>query len=119
MVNLIIPDKWQQDAVKFLREGFDVVVQAPTGSGKTYILELVYDSLKGQAIYTVPTRALANDKLAEWRQRGWGVGIATGYLAENLNAKGGGASVETQKGRVLRGERPLFVGIDEYQPLAT
>ncbi len=118
MVNLIIPDKWQQDAVKFLREGFDVVVQAPTGSGKTYIFELIYDSLKGQAIYTVPTRALANDKLAEWRQRGWDVGIATGDLAENLNAKVVVATLETQKARFLRREGPRLLVIDEYQLLA-
>src|SRR6266478_1349469 len=118
MVNLIIPDKWQQDAVKFLREGFDVVVQAPTGSGKTYIFELIYDSLKGQAIYTVPTRALANDKLAEWRQRGWDVGIATGDLAENLDARVVVATLETQKARFLRGEGPRLLVIDEYQLLA-
>jgi superfamily II DNA/RNA helicase len=118
MVNLIIPDKWQQDAVKFLREGFDVVVQAPTGAGKTYIFELIYDSLKGQAIYTVPTRALANDKLAEWRQRGWDVGIATGDLAENLNARVIVATLETQKARFLRREGPRLLVIDEYQLLA-
>ena len=118
MVNLIIPDKWQQDAVKFLREGFDVVVQAPTGSGKTYIFELIYDALKGQAIYTVPTRALANDKLAEWRQRGWDVGIATGDLAENLDAKVVVATLETQKARFLRGEGPRLLVFDEYQLLA-
>jgi superfamily II DNA/RNA helicase len=118
MVSLIIPDKWQQDAVKFLREGFDVVVQAPTGSGKTYIFELIYDSLKGQAIYTVPTRALANDKLAEWRQRGWDVGIATGDLAENLNARVVVATLETQKARFLRREGPKLLVIDEYQLLA-
>jgi superfamily II DNA/RNA helicase len=118
MVNLIIPDKWQQDAVKFLREGFDVVVQAPTGSGKTYIFELIYDSLKGQAIYTVPTRALANDKLAEWRQRGWDVGIATGDLTENLNARVVVATLETQKARFLRREGPRLLVIDEYQLLA-
>src|SRR5258708_12846558 len=106
MVNLIIPDKWQQDAVKFLREGFDVVVQAPTGSGKTYIFELIYDSLKGQAIYTVPTRALANDKLAEWRQRGWDVGIATGDLPENLNSQVVGATPETQKAPLLLRQTP-------------
>jgi superfamily II DNA/RNA helicase len=118
MVNLIIPDKWQQDAVKFLRQGFDVVVQAPTGSGKTYIFELIYDSLKRQAIYTVPTRALANDKLAEWRQRGWDVGIATGDLAENLSAKVVVATLETQKARFLRREGPRLLVIDEYQLLA-
>jgi replicative superfamily II helicase len=46
-----------------------VVVQAPTGSGKTYTFELSYPDLKEQAVFTVPTRSLANDKLAEWRAR--------------------------------------------------
>ena len=61
-----VPDLWQQQAVSALREGIDVVVQAPTGSGKTLIFELWSNQGKprGQAIYTVPTRALANDKLA-------------------------------------------------------
>jgi superfamily II DNA/RNA helicase len=118
MVTLIIPDKWQQDAVKLLREGVDVVVQAPTGSGKTYIFELLYESLKGQAVYTVPTRALANDKLAEWRARGWNVGISTGDLAENLDARVVVATLETQKGRFLRRKGPKLLVIDEYQLLA-
>src|SRR5688572_267245 len=83
-----IPDLWQQQAVSALRAGKDVVVHAPTGSGKTLIFELWSNQgrNRGQAIYTVPTRALANDKLAEWRRRGWDIGIATGDLAENLNA---------------------------------
>jgi superfamily II DNA/RNA helicase len=118
MVNLIIPDKWQQDAVNLLREGKDVVVQAPTGAGKTYIFELLYESLRGQAVYTVPTRALANDKLAEWRARGWDVGISTGDLAENLGARVVVATLETQKGRFLRREGPRLLVVDEYQLLA-
>ena len=32
---LVIPDLWQQEAVRALQQGKDVVVQAPTGSGKT------------------------------------------------------------------------------------
>jgi len=118
MVNLIIPDKWQQEAVSLLREGKDVVVQAPTGAGKTYIFELLYESLKGQAVYTVPTRALANDKLAEWRARGWDVGISTGDIAEDLDARVVVATLETQKGRFLRGEGPRLLVVDEYQLLA-
>src|SRR2546426_12473566 len=82
-----VPDLWQQEAVRALRDGKDVVVQAPTGSGKTYIFELLYPTLKEQAVFTVPTRALANDKLAEWRTRGWDVGIATGDLALNVDAR--------------------------------
>jgi superfamily II DNA/RNA helicase len=118
MVSLIIPDKWQQDAVNLLRDGKDVVVQAPTGAGKTYIFELIHESLRGQAVYTVPTRALANDKLAEWRARGWDVGISTGDLAENLGARVVVATLETQKGRFLRREGPRLLVVDEYQLLA-
>src|SRR5213079_1409884 len=114
-INLVVPDLWQQEAVRALRDGKDVVVQAPTGSGKTYIFELLYPSLKGQAIFTVPTRALANDKLAEWRARGWDVGIATGDLAENLNAPVLVATLETQKNRLIQGDGPALLVVDEYQ----
>ncbi|MGZ5512316.1 MAG: DEAD/DEAH box helicase, partial [Chthoniobacterales bacterium] len=114
-VNLVVPDLWQQEAVRALRDGKDVVVQAPTGSGKTYIFELLYPSLKGQAIFTVPTRALANDKLAEWRARGWDVGIATGDLALNTDAKVVVATLETQRTRFLRRDGPQLLVVDEYQ----
>src|SRR3954471_4066873 len=112
-----VPDLWQQQAVSALRSGKDVVVHAPTGAGKTLIFELWSNQGKnrGQAIYTVPTRALANDKLAEWRARGWDVGIATGDLAFNLNAKVLVATLETQRARFLRGDGPRLLVVDEYQ----
>jgi superfamily II DNA/RNA helicase len=115
-----VPDLWQQEAVTALRSGHDVVVQAPTGAGKTLIFELWSNQGKnrGQAIYTVPTRALANDKLAEWRAHGWNVGIATGDLAENLNAPVLVATLETQKIRLIRGEGPGLLVVDEYQMLS-
>jgi superfamily II RNA helicase len=114
-----VPDLWQQQAVTALREGQDVVVQAPTGAGKTLVFELWSNQGKnrGQAIYTVPTRALANDKLAEWRARGWDVGIATGDLAENLSAPVLVATLETQKHRLIQGEGPALLVVDEYQML--
>ncbi|HWI56563.1 MAG TPA: DEAD/DEAH box helicase, partial [Bacillota bacterium] len=115
-----VPDLWQQQAVTALREGKDVVVQAPTGSGKTLIFELWSKQGKnrGQAIYTVPTRALANDKLAEWRSRGWDVGIATGDLAENLGAPVIVATLETQKNRLVQGDGPVLLVVDEYQMIS-
>ena len=114
-----VPDLWQQQAVAALRAGQDVVVQAPTGAGKTLIFELWSKQGKnrGQAIYTVPTRALANDKLAEWRARGWDVGIATGDLAENLHAPVLVATLETQKNRLIAGDGPALLVVDEYQML--
>src|SRR5205823_2296050 len=108
---VVVPDLWQQQAVTALRQGKDVVVHAPTGAGKTLIFELWSNQGKnhGQAIYTVPTRALANDKLAEWRARGWDVGIATGDLAENLNAPILVATLETQKRRLIEGDGPSLL----------
>lgn len=116
---VVVPDLWQQQAVSALREGRDVVVQAPTGAGKTLIFEIWSNQGKSRAksIYTVPTRALANDKLAEWRARGWDVGIATGDLAENLGAPILVATLETQKNRLIRGEGPALLVVDEYQML--
>src|SRR5262252_6539850 len=116
-MGLVIPDLWQQEAIRALQQGKDVVVQAPTGSGKTYIFELFYPDLKQQAVFTVPTRALANDKLAEWRARGWDVGISTGDVALNLDARVVVATLETQRGRLLRGEGPGLLVLDEFQML--
>jgi superfamily II RNA helicase len=116
-----VPDAWQQQAVTALRAGKDVVVHAPTGAGKTLVFELWsnYGKPPGQAIYTVPTRALANDKLAEWRARGWHVGIATGDLSDNLDATVLVATLETQKYRLIRGDGPALLVIDEYQSFAS
>ena len=117
-----IPDLWQQDAVRALREGRDVIVSAPTGAGKTRIFELFVESgalsRRGRAVYTVPTRALANDKWAEWRARGWNVGIATGDVAENVKAPVVVATLETQRERILAGHAPEMLVLDEYQMIA-
>jgi superfamily II DNA/RNA helicase len=119
LTQVVVPDLWQQQAVGALRAGSDVVVQAPTGAGKTLIFELYCKSGRrpGKAVYTVPTRALANDKLAEWRGRGWEVGIATGDLAENLDAPILVATLETQKQRLISGDGPSLLVVDEYQML--
>ncbi len=116
---LILPDLWQQSALRALRRGDDVIIQAPTGSGKTHVFELfIKGGHQGQAVYTVPTRALANDKRAEWAALGWDVGIATGDISENLNAPIIVATLETQRQRFLENHGPELLVIDEYQMLA-
>lgn len=119
-INLALPDLWQQEAVRHLQARRDVIVDAPTGAGKTHIFELIFKSgsLKGQAIYTVPTRALANDKRMEWLAKGWNVGISTGDLADNLDAPVVVATLETQREKFLHGQGPRLLVIDEYQMLA-
>src|SRR5206468_12742004 len=77
----------------------------------------LYPNLKTQAVFTVPTRALANDKLSEWRARGWNVGISTGDVALNLDAKVVVATLETQRGRFLSGDGPGLLVMEEFQML--
>lgn len=116
---LILPDLWQQDALRALRQGEDVVIQAPTGAGKTHVFELlIKGGHRGQAVYTVPTRALANDKRTEWLALGWDVGIATGDVSDNLGAPVVVATLETQRHRFLEGRHPDLLVVDEYQMLA-
>ncbi len=119
-VKLSVPDLWQQDAIRALDEGKDVIVDAPTGAGKTFIFETLVKTGKflrnsDQAVYTVPTRALANDKWREWKNAGWKTGIATGDLAENLDAPVLVATLETQREKLLSGQGPKLLVIDEYQ----
>src|SRR6202789_2547510 len=110
---LRLPDAWQAEAIRALAAGDDVIVQAPTGSGKTFIFEQYFQQRRGpgQAIYTVPTRALANDKFAEWTRLGWRVGITTGDLTHDPEAPLVVATLEAQQEPA---NAALYV-IDEYQ----
>lgn len=116
---LNLPDLWQQEATRILASGSDVIVNAPTGAGKTRVFELLIESTQaarhGQAVFTVPTRALANDKWREWQARGWNVGLATGDRADNVHAPVLVATLETQRERILSGRAPEVLVIDEYQ----
>ncbi len=119
-VQLQIPDLWQQSAIRALGQGQDVIVSAPTGAGKTFIFESLIDSGKflksgQQAVYTVPTRALANDKWRDWQAKGWDVGIATGDISERPDASVLVATLETQREKLISGAGPQILVIDEYQ----
>ena len=113
-----LPDSWQRKALGFLREGKDVVLHAPTGAGKTFVFEqLVESGWKGRAVYTVPTRALANDKFREWQDRGWDVGLVTGDLHHRPGARVIVATLETQRNSICEGGGPDLFVVDEYQLL--
>ena len=113
-----LPDSWQRKALGFLREGRDVVLHAPTGAGKTFVFEQLMESgWKGRAVYTVPTRALANDKFRDWQNRGWDVGLVTGDLRYRPEARVIVATLETQRNAIAEGLGPDLFVVDEYQLL--
>ncbi len=131
---LMLPDRWQAQALAALREGRDVVVDAPTGAGKTYVFERWAEqtNFTRRALFTVPTRALANDKFAEWRARDWQVGIMTGDLCVRPEAPVVVATLEAVQGLVVsaaaggsgrpgrdgRGSGFQLLVVDEYHWLA-
>jgi hypothetical protein len=124
---LVLPDRWQAEAIMALKAGRDVVIDAPTGAGKTYVFErwLEQTGFARRAIFTVPTRALANDKYAEWRERGWRVGIVTGDVTLDPAAPLVVATLEAVQARLsgaqagaAPGGRFQLLVVDEYQWLA-
>jgi ATP-dependent RNA helicase HelY len=85
-----VPDAFQLEALEAI-ENEDVLVTAPTGSGKTWIAreEIRRMLEKGKrAWYTTPLKALTNSKYQEFGQEfGFeNVGILTGDRKENGNA---------------------------------
>ncbi|HEX8653352.1 MAG TPA: DEAD/DEAH box helicase [Pyrinomonadaceae bacterium] len=84
------PDPFQLEALAAL-EYEDVLVTAPTGSGKTWIAREEIRRLlerEGRAWYTSPLKALTNSKYQEFAEEFGAerVGILTGDRKENANA---------------------------------
>jgi superfamily II RNA helicase len=84
------PDDFQLEALEAI-EHEDVLVTAPTGSGKTWIaseeIRRLLDQQK-RAWYTTPLKALTNSKYIEFSQKfgAENVGILTGDRKENTEA---------------------------------
>lgn len=122
---LVLPDRWQAEAIRALEAGRDVVIDAPTGAGKTYVFERWAEqtNFARRALFTVPTRALANDKFAEWRARGWRVGIITGDITIDPGAPLIVATLEAVQTQIAP-TRPTDLApfqllvVDEYHWLA-
>jgi ATP-dependent RNA helicase HelY len=85
-----VPDDFQLEALEAI-ETFDVLVTAPTGSGKTWIAREEIRRLLGtdkSIWYTTPLKALTNSKYIEFSKEfgEQNVGILTGDRKENAGA---------------------------------
>lgn len=84
-------DRFQQEAIDQINQGFSVIVSAPTGAGKTVIAEHVITTCLQNnigAIYTAPIKALSNQKFRDFQgQFSEHVGILTGDVSINPQAQ--------------------------------
>eukprot|EP00536_Pseudo-nitzschia_multiseries_P015988 jgi/Psemu1/263316/estExt_Genewise1Plus.C_9950006 len=84
-------DDWQLQAGGSILLGHNVIVCAPTGSGKTVVGEMALHSAFDRnldGIYTTPLKALSNQKFSELRQTfgNVNVGLSTGDISINREA---------------------------------
>jgi superfamily II DNA/RNA helicase len=119
----LIPDPFQQAAVTASLDS-DVVVVAPSGSGKTWIAERAISRAlaNGQTVcYTTPLKALSNQKFRRFRTLfGYhSVGLLTGERRENTGAPILVATTEILRNQLYgQGPFPELIILDEAHYLA-
>jgi len=86
----MIYDRFQQEAIDYINQGYSVIVCAPTGAGKTAIAEyIINESIHKEqgVIYTAPIKALSNQKFRDFEnQFKENIGILTGDVSLNASA---------------------------------
>lgn len=84
-------DKFQKEAIEAIHQGENVIVAAPTGSGKTLIAEYAIERCIAEGkkiIYTSPIKALSNQKFRDFSNLyGPLIGIMTGDVTINPDAQ--------------------------------
>ncbi|MBY0358913.1 MAG: DEAD/DEAH box helicase [Candidatus Obscuribacterales bacterium] len=84
-------DDFQLEAIDHLNEGRNVVVCAPTGSGKTVVAEYAVEAAlraNKRCYYTTPLKALSNQKFHDFQKKydEEKVGLLTGDISINREA---------------------------------
>jgi superfamily II RNA helicase len=89
----LILDEFQSTACNYIENNINVLVSAPTGSGKTAIAEYAIKKIRandqnGKIIYTCPIKSLCNEKYADMNKKypELSVGLMTGDININSDA---------------------------------
>lgn len=118
-----VPAPFQEAALAAVRSG-DVLVAAPTGSGKTWIAEQAISELlaaRGSAWYTTPLKALSNQKFHRFTglYGAESVGLLTGERKLNTQAPVVVATTEILRNALYDGRlAPTLIVLDEAHYLS-
>ena len=122
---MFTPDQFQVDAVNDVKNGNNVLVVAPTGSGKTYIAEKSIDhylSKQKNVFYTTPIKALSNQKYNDFNRQGIRAGLLTGDRSIDKEAELVIATTEILRNMIFSKDRKLndtgLIILDEVHYLA-
>jgi len=105
----LVLDSFQANAINALKRGDNVLVSAPTGTGKTVVADWVVEHALEQGkevIYTAPIKALSNQKFRDYCQL-FGeekVGLVTGDLVIRRSAPCRVMTTEILRNMLLTGE---------------
>ncbi len=118
-------DQFQIDAVESINKNFNVLVVAPTGSGKTYIAEKAiekYTKQNQKVIYTTPIKALSNQKYNDFRELNLDTGLLTGDRSLNPESELIVATTEILRNMIYSNDKRLekigLIVLDEVHYLA-
>ena len=118
-------DNFQKQAINSLLDGLNVLVTAPTGSGKTLIAEKgiqKYIENEQKVIYTTPIKALSNQKYHDFKNEGFDTGLLTGDRNENPSANLIIATTEILRNMIFTEDKRIneigLVILDEVHYLA-
>lgn len=119
-------DNFQELSINKLREGINLIVAAPTGTGKTAIVDHIASEILGNGgsiIFTAPLKALCNQKVRDFSQLFGSekVGLITGDEVVNEKAPLVVMTTEVLRNMLQEGaleEPPWLVVYDEIHYLA-
>ena len=84
---------WQEDVLEKtnILNGMNVIVNAPTGAGKSLIAEILFSKSilknrgKKKCLYLAPLRSICSEKFRDWKKFGWNVGLSIGDYSEGYD----------------------------------